>query len=391
MKTRFLNWALWGTGLSTAALITGASFYLDTPRGATAAPAAAEAPAVPVTVTSVQPRNVTTWQEFSGRLEAVDRVELRPRVSGAIQSVHFHEGGLVQEGDLLFKIDPAPYEAAVQEAEGQVSSANAKVELAQTELQRGETLAGRNTISQSELAQRKSNERAAVAVLQSAQATLQVAKLNLGYTEIRAPISGRVGKIDVTIGNLVAAGAGSTPLTNIISVNPIYASFDASEDLIARILSEVPAKNGIPDLGQVPVEITTLDAKATPLQAKLQLIDNQVNTASGTIRVRAELQNQDGRLIAGQFVRVRLGEPKQEEKLLVSEKALGTDQDKKFVFLVDGANKVAYRPVQLGAAVDGMRIVEDGLAPGDRIVVSGLQRIRPGALVAPETQQLAAK
>ncbi|MCO5732500.1 efflux RND transporter periplasmic adaptor subunit [Rhizobium sp. SSA_523] len=394
MTSKLANWALWGAGLSTAALISGAAIYLQLPQGANAAAAsaAAQAPAVPVTVASVEPRSFTSWQEFSGRLQAIDRVELRPRVSGAIQSVHFREGGLVREGDILFKIDPKPYEAAVREAQGLVASARAKLDLAVIELERGESLASKKTISESELAQRRSNQRDAAASLQSAEAALTVAELNLGYTDIRAPISGRVGKIDVTLGNLVAEGASSTPLTTIVSINPIYASFDASEELIARILSEVQTKDGVPTISSVPVEVRTLDARAPAITGHMQLIDNEVNTASGTIRVRAELPNPDGRLIAGQFVRVRLGQPKPESRLLISEKAVGTDQDKKFVFVVDSANTVTYRPVQLGAAVDGMRVVEEGLATGDRIVVSGLQRIRPGSLVTPETQaELAAK
>ncbi len=393
MTSRMMNWALWGTGLSVAALIAGASIYLDMPKGANASPASsAQTPAMPVTVALVEPKSVTTWQEFSGRLQAVDRVELRPRVSGAIQSVHFQEGGLVREGDVLFKIDPKPYEAAVREAEGLVASARAKLDLAETELERGMTLAGRNTISQSELAQRQSTQKDATASLQSAEAALAVAELNLGYTDIRAPIGGRVGKIDVTVGNLVAGGAASAPLTTIVSINPIYASFDASEELVTKILSDVPLENGVPAIARVPVEARTLDTQAAPIVGHLQFIDNQVNAASGTIRVRAELPNPDGRLVAGQFVRVRLGQPNPEQRLLVSEKAVGTDQDKKFVFVVDSANTVAYRPVHLGAAVDGMRIVNEGLAPGDRVVISGLQRIRPGSAVVPETDaKLAAK
>ena len=388
MTSKITNWALWGAGLSVAAVIVGASFHLDMPAGATAAPAdsAAAAPAVPVKVASVQPRSVTTWQEFSGRLEAVDRVQLRPRVGGAIQSVHFREGGVVKEGDLLFTIDPEPYQAAVAEAEGLVASAEARLELANTELERGKNLVARNTISQSDPAPRQSTQRDAAAGLRTAQAALKVAQLDLGYTQIRAPIAGRAGRIEVTVGNLVAQGSASTPLTTIVSIDPIYASFDAGEELVAQVLSELPAENGVPAIDQVPVEATTLSADATPIRGKLQLIDNEVNATSGTIRVRAEFGNGDGRLIAGQFVRVRMGQPKAEDRLLVSEKAIGTDQDKKFVFVVDGANTVAYRPVALGAAIDGMRVVESGLNPGDRVVVSGLQRIRPGAVVAPEDE-----
>lgn len=339
---------------------------------------------------TVEPKSVATWQAFSGRLEAVDRVQVRPRVEGAVEAVHFREGSLVKAGDLLVTIDPAPYRAAVDQAEGQVASAEAKLDYARAELDRGKTLVAKNTISQSDLAQRQSNQLEAVAALRSAEAQLTVARLNLGYTEIRAPIAGRVGRIEVTVGNLVAAGSSSTPLTTIVSVDPIYASFDASEDLVSRILAELPAKDGLADIGEVPVEISTLDGNAKPLTGKLQLIDNEVNASSGTIRVRATFDNPEGRLIPGQFVRVSMGQPKAENHLLVSEKAIGTDQDKKFVFVVDAKDTVAYRQVSLGSSVDGMRIVEKGLSPGDRIVVNGLQRIRPGAVVAPQ-EDVAAK
>ncbi|SEH25120.1 efflux RND transporter periplasmic adaptor subunit [Neorhizobium sp. DAR64861/K0K2] len=380
------NWAPWGAGISVAALIAGASLSIDTPTGAHAAPAEAAAqPAVPVTVAAVQPKNVTTWQEFSGRLEAVDRVEVRPRVAGAILSVHFREGGLVKEGDLLVSIDPEPYKAAVAQAEGQMASAQARLDYADTELERGKTLASRNTISQSDLSQRQSARAEAIANVQAARATLKSAQINLDYTQIRAPISGRAGRIEVTVGNLVAAGSASAVLTTLVSSSPIYASFDAAEELVARTLAQVDVKDGVPAIGDVPVEASTL-ASTTPVRGKLQLIDNEVNAASGTIRVRAVFDNPGGRLIPGQFVRVRMGEPKAEDRLLVSEKAIGTDQDKKFVLVVEAGDKVGYRQVQLGSVIDGQRIVEKGLSAGDRVVVSGLQRIRPGAIVAPQDE-----
>jgi multidrug efflux system membrane fusion protein len=344
---------------------------------------------VPVTVAAVQPKNVTTWQEFSGRLEAVDRVEVRPRVAGAILSVHFREGGLVKEGDLLVSIDPEPYKAAVAQAEGQMASAQARLDYADTELERGKTLASRNTISQSDLSQRQSSRAEAIANVQAARATLKSAQLNLDYTQIRAPISGRAGRIEVTVGNLVAAGSASAVLTTLVSSSPIYASFDAAEELVARTLAQVDVKDGVPAIGDVPVEASTL-ASTTAVRGKLQLIDNEVNAASGTIRVRAVFDNPGGRLIPGQFVRVRMGEPKAEDRLLVSEKAIGTDQDKKFVLVVEAGDKVGYRQVQLGSVIDGQRIVEKGLSAGDRVVVSGLQRIRPGAIVAPQ-DEVAAK
>lgn len=388
MISKSKSWALWGTGAAAAVLLAGGSIYLDLSQSAVAAQATAAAappPAVPVTVAVVNPRNVTTWQEFSGRLEAVDRVQVRPRVAGAIQSVHFREGGLVKAGDLLVTIDPEPYRAEVAQAQGQVASAEAKLEFASSELERGKSLAARNTISQSDLTQRQSVQSEALANLQSAKATLKTAQLNLDYTQIRAPIAGRAGKLEITVGNLVAAGSASAPLVTLVSSDPIYASFDASEELVARILADLPVANGVPAIDQVPVEVVTLAADA-PVRGKLQLIDNEVNAASGTIRVRAVFDNPGSKLIPGQFVRVRMGQPKAQDHLMVSEKAVGIDQDKKFVFVVNGENKVDYRQVELGSAVDGLRIVEKGLNPGDRIVVNGLQRVRPGVVVAPQDE-----
>lgn len=389
MTAKTNRWALMGAGLSIAASVAGAAFYFERAEGAVAAePAAAAAPqAIPVTVAAVETRNVATWQEFSGRLEAVGRVQIRPRVAGAIQSIDFREGALVKAGDLLLKIDPEPYKAAVAQAEGQVASAEARLDYATTELERGERLTSKNVLSDSDLAQRRSAKAEAAAAVQSAKAALRVAGLELGYTDVRAPISGRVGRREITEGNLVAAGSGSPVLTTLVSVDPIYASFDVNEDLIGRTLAQLE-KNGTetPDLTLVPVELATGAGEGSSIRGTLQLIDNEVNAQSGTVRVRAIFGNPGGRLLPGQFVRIRMGDPTPENHLMISEKAVGTDQDKKFVFVVDPQNTVAYRQIELGSAVDGQRIVEKGLSAGDRIVVNGLQRIRPGALVDPQTE-----
>ncbi|TRL34908.1 efflux RND transporter periplasmic adaptor subunit [Rhizobium straminoryzae] len=385
MTARIKNAALWASALATAVLIAGGSLYLDQPRHAVAASAAGAAPAIPVTTATVKPRQVAVWKEFSGRLEAVGRVQIRPRVAGVIQSVHFREGGLVKKGDLLVSIDAEPYKAAVDQARGEVASAQAKLDLARTELERGTTLLSRNTISASDLAQRQSNNAAAVAALQSAEATLRLAELNLGYTEIRAPIAGRLGRLEVTPGNLVAEGSTAQALTTLVSVDPIYASFTIDEAYLQQIISVLPAGDIQASLDKIPVQVTTQET-AAPLSGRLQLINNEIDASTGTIRVRAVFDNPDGRLIPGQFVRIRMGQPSAEERLVISERAVGTDQDKKFVFVVDAKNAVAYRQIELGAEVDGQRIVEKGLNAGDRIVVSGLQRIRPGAVVQPQEE-----
>ena len=347
-------------------------------------------PAVAVTVAVVEPRQTSLWDDFSGRLEAVNRVELRPRVAGAILSTNFTEGALVKAGDVLFKIDPAPYAAEVDKAQAQLEAAKARVVFTAGELERGAQLVGNNVVTRRDYDQRDNANREAIANVKAAEATLQTARLNLDYTEVRAPVDGRVGKFEVTVGNLVAAGTSSPVLTSLVSVNPIYASFDADEDVVLRALRSVAEPSGKRGkLDQIPVEMTTTDGSTG--KGHIQLIDNLVNGQSGTIRVRAVFANDDGRLIPGQFARLRMGQPQQQTLVMVDERAIGTDQDKKFVMVVGVDSRAAYRSVTLGGAVDGLRIVTSGLSSGDRIVINGLQRIRPGALVKTEVAEMGAR
>ena len=390
MISKRKSWALTGAGVGLAVSVSAAALFLQLPGNIAKAEATAtaEVPAVPVTVAVVENRDVVAWQEFSGRLEAIDRVQIRSRVAGAIEAVNFREGALVKAGDLLFTIDQEPYKTAVTQAEGQQASAEARVKLASIELERGERLAKSNSVSQSEVDQRQNALAEARAALKTAEAALHAAKLQLGYTEVRAPVAGRVGKVEITVGNLVAEGSTSPALTTLVSVDPIYAGFNVSEETVAKALAALPASDGaLPPIDQIPVEVGTLVDEGTPIHGKLQLIGNEVDAASGTITVRAVFDNPGDRLLPGQFVRIRMGEPKAESKILVSEKAVGTDQDKKFVFVVDKDNKVTYRPVVLGSLSGNERIVESGLSGGDRIVVNGLQRIRPGVLVDPQMQE----
>ena len=357
---------------------------------ADAKPSGATPPAVPVSVAVVERRSVTPYEEFSGRLEAVERVEVRARVSGAVQSVHFTEGALVKSGDLLVTIDPAPYAAEVDRAQAQVAAAQARLDNAITEQARSERLWKEQAIAQRELDASINTRRAAEGDVRAAQAALQIARLNLGYTQVRAPVAGRVGRLEVTVGNLVASGPGAPVLTTLVSVNPIYASFDADEGVVARALGELPSGGARPAVDRIPVGIETSGSDKA-LLGHLQLIDNQVNAKSGTVRVRAVFDNRDGALIPGQFVRVRMGSSKAQESILVSERAVGTDQSKRFVLVVGADNKAMYREVALGAAIDGLRVVNAGLEPGERIVVNGLQRVRPGAVVQPQETKMASR
>jgi multidrug efflux system membrane fusion protein len=382
-KTRFL------TSLGTASAILG-GVALWSMLGSTATQGSDTGPApsaTPAIVAAVDSRDVSLWEEFSGRLEAIERVDLRPRISGAIEAIHFREGSLVRKGDLLFTIDPAPYIAEVERAEAQVRAAEANLAFARGELERGMRMTANQTIAQRDLDTRLNNVREAEANVSAANAVAKAARLNLSYTEVRAPISGRVGKIEVTAGNLVNGGSSAPVLTTIVSINPIYVSFDADERAVQRALETLPAGGDRREhLARIPVEMRS-GPEAEIVRGKLQLIDHTVNGASGTVRVRAVFDNSDDRLMPGQFARIRLGQAKATPALVVPERAIGVDQDKKYVLVVDPASKASYREIKLGAAVDGGRIVTSGLNPGERIVVDGLQKLRPGALVAPQTER----
>lgn len=348
--------------------------------------------AIPVSVATVTSQEVAAWSEFSGRLEAVERVDVRSRVAGAVQAMHFREGALVKAGELLITIDPAPYQAEVDRAEAQVLAAEARVSYTRSELERANRLWGERAIAQRELDERSNAAREAQANLRAAQAALQSARLNLGYTQVRAPVAGRVGRLEVTQGNLVAAGPGAPVLTTLVSVSPIYASFDADEKTVAQALAELPGGAGArAQLERIPVRIGTAAQTDAPHAARLQLVDNQVDARSGTVRLRAVLDNKDGALMPGQFARIRLGQSQSRPALLVNERAVGTDQNKRYVMVVGADNTLSYREVTLGASVNGLRVVTTGLKANERVVVNGLQRVRPGALVQPQMVPMDAK
>ncbi|CAL8977441.1 Efflux pump periplasmic linker BepF [Rhodoplanes serenus] len=374
-------------GTAVAAILVGGAAGLmrlgtGDARSSSGGPAAAAPVTVPVA--TVARRDVTLYEEFSGRLEAIERVEVRPRVAGAIQSIHFVEGALVRQGDLLVTIDPAPYAAEVARAEAQVAAAEARLALARNDLDRGQQLWTSRTVSQRDLDQRVNAEREAAANLEAARASLATARLNLGWTEVRAPVSGRVGRQDITVGNLVAAGAGAPVLTTLVSTDPIYAGFNADERTVARALGGLDG-NADPHTAVDRIPVLMDDpSRDEPRQGWVQLIDNQVDGRTGTVRVRAVFDNPRHTLMPGQFVRLRLGRAKTEPALLVNERAVGTDQDKRFVLVVGDDGKATYRTVALGAHVDGLRVVTRGLEAGERIVVNGLQKVRPGATVDPK-------
>jgi multidrug efflux system membrane fusion protein len=384
MTKLFSNKRIWVASALVLGIGAGAAIFLATANNRAAAQSAQAKPApLPVSVATVEQRDTAIWDEFSGRLEAIERVEVRPRVAGVVQQIHFREGGEVKQGDLLIQIDPALYAAEVARAEGQVAAARARLVLTKSDYERGQQLSGSQTISQRDLDTRINAYREADANLKAAEAALQTAQLNLSYTEVRAPVSGRVGKLEITTGNLIAAGPGAPVLTTIVSINPIYASFNAGEQVVLRALKALADGGTSSEIGRIPVKMTTADGVTH--EGRMQLIDNQVDARTGTVRVRAIFDNSDERLIPGQFVRLQMGQPRSEKVLLVSERAIGTDQNKKFVMVVTGDNKAQYREVTLGPSIEGLRAVTSGLKAGERIVVKGLQRLRPGAVIAPQT------
>ncbi|HGM5582274.1 TPA: efflux RND transporter periplasmic adaptor subunit [Pseudomonas putida] len=347
-----------------------------------AAPPSATAPVVAVTpevdVAQVLPRQVQAWDEFSARLEAVEQVEVRSRVAGQIQALHFREGQQVSKGDLLVTLDPALFAADVSRAEALLAAARARQVYTRNEAQRAERLADSQAIARSEVERRQNEAQQAEAGLLEARAVLRSAQLNLEYTQIRAQVSGRVGRREVTVGNLVSAGPDGPVLTRLVSTSPIYASFDVDEATLQRALGQQARLDALHNL---PVRMQGLDGRQH--DGQVQWIDNHIDSASGTLRLRAVFDNPDGRLMPGQFTRLSLGQASPVDGLLVDERALGTDQNRRYVLVLGADNRVSYRQVTLGPRVDGLRVVSAGLQPGEQIVVGGLQRVRPGAQVSP--------
>ena len=363
---------------------TGAAIFSWSGSGAQADAAKAAPGPIPASVAMVEEHDATMWDEFSGRLEAVEQVEVRSRVAGAIKDIRFREGAMVQKDDVLVVIDPDLYAADVARAEAQVAAAQSRLVFTKADYERGAQLTGSQTISLRDQDNRINAYREADANLKAAEAALKTAQLNLSYTEVRAPVTGRVGKREITVGNLIAAGPGSPLLTTIVSTSPIYASFNADEGVVMRALAALGDDAAAKKTGRIPVKMGTSTSDGTPYEGHMQLIDNQVDPRSGTVRVRAQFDNADGRLIPGQFVRLLMGQPRTARAMTISERAVGTDQNKKYVMVVGDDNKAEYREVSLGASVDGQRVVSSGLKAGERIVVKGLQRVRPGASIAPQ-------
>jgi RND family efflux transporter MFP subunit len=365
-----------GTGiLCAAALLSGCGKSGE----------AGQAPPPPqVSVATVLEKRVKDWDEFTGRFQAVETVEIRPRVSGYIDRVAFKEGALVKSGDLLFIIDPRPYQAEYDRAAADLKRYKTALELARIESVRVQRLRQSGAVSQEELDERTSTVAQAEANAAGAQATLESAQLNLGFTRVTSPITGRVSRAEVTRGNLVTGGNnGGTLLSSVVSMDPIYLYFDSDEQAYLRYTQM--ARNGQRSSDAPnPVQVGLANEEGFPHPGRVDFIDNQLNPQTGTIRARAVLDNKDGQFTPGLFARVQLLGSDEYNAILIDDRAVNTDQSQKYVFLLGADNKIEYRRVTLGRVIDGLRVVREGLKAGDTIVVNGAQRVHPGVTVTPQ-------
>ena len=341
---------------------------------------------LPVAVTRLETQTVTPFAEFSGRINAVDYAEIRPQVSGRITEIRFHDGEHVNAGDVLVVIDPRPYQAAVDKAQADLQTAINNAKFAKAERDRGSQLVKSNYLSQETFDQRTNADEVAKAAVQAAQAALESAQINLDYAYVKAPISGRVSRAEVTLGNLVGSPTTAPPvLTSIVSDNGVYADFEVDEQTYLNNVDNYGPSHE--EQQKISVDVVVRNAKERVYHGHIYSFDNRIDTSSGSIRARARFDNTDGGLIPGMFVSVRMGSGAIDDALMVPESAIGNDQSKRFVFVVGEGNKAEYRSVELGPQVDGNRVVLTGLKAGDRVITNHLQRLAPGAPVVPQMER----
>jgi len=350
-------------------------------------------PTPKVTVAHPVERELTDWDEYTARLEAIDSVEVRARVSGYLESVHFREGSVVKKGDLLFLIDPRPYEAQLRRAEGDLELAKSRLNLAQKNLARVAFLIKSNAMSKEEAETRAALVRQAEAGVQASQAAVDAARLDVEFTRVTAPVSGRASRKLVTEGNLINGGVGTqgTLLTTIVSLDPLYVYFEANErDYLKYVRLAKSGERPSSRESKNPVQIGLADEKGFPHEGYMDFVDNQIDRSTGTIQGRAIVPNADGLLAPGLFVRLRLIGSGRYKALLIPDDAIQSDQAEKFVWVVDGDNTVRYRHVTCGSLHDGLRVVREGLTPGDRVIVKGIQRARPDIVVEAQEETIPA-
>ena len=339
----------------------------------------------PVTYAEAKLRPVVERQEFPARLEAVEQVQVRSRITGYIQEVHFSQGAEVRKGDLLVTIDPRPIQARVAKAEADLLATQTRIDLARIELARAEKLLASQATSQREVDEKAASLKDLEATYKAVQAALDTTRLDLAFTRVTAPISGRVGKPEITAGNFVQADGPESPvLTTIVSSGPIYVTFDVDE----RTFVKYGLKGrGTVKGGRLPVQVGLAAEEGFPHQATLVYVDNKVDIATGNVRLRALLDNRDGSLVPGLYARARLADPQGEsDAVVVPDKAVATDQDRKFVYVVSADKKAEYRVVKVGQVTEGQRVILEGLKPGEHVIVNGLMRVRPGQPVSPSLE-----
>jgi RND family efflux transporter MFP subunit len=369
-------------------LLIIAALFLQTGCEKKQAPDAAQPPKVTVTQPLVQ--KIIEWDEYTGRLEATETVEVRARVNGYLQSIHFKDGAIVKKGDLLFVIDPRPYQAEVDRLTAELQLAEARLELAKSDYARAQKLLQFRAISQEEADTRAATERQAQDSVEAARAAVKAAKLNLEFTRVTAPITGRISRKLVTEGNLINGGtAQSTLLTTIVSMDPIYVYFEADERSYlkyARLSQNGKGPNSRE--ARNPVYLALADEAGFPRRGYIDFVDNRLDPRTGTMTGRAVFSNPDLALTPGLFGRVRIQGSTPYEAVLVPDEAVGSDQAQKFVFVLNGDDTVEYRTVQLGPVIHGFRVIRQGLKPDDRLIVSGVQRAKTGLKVTPENRDI---
>ena len=334
-----------------------------------------------VTVAQALSRKVSDSAEFTGRLEAVNTVQVQPRVGGFVESVHFQEGALVHKGDVLFQLDARPYQAEVDRLVANQAQAKAELSLAETNQRRAEMLLAQHAIAQQEADRQATTAQSARAQLGAATAALAAARLNLDFTRVRSPIDGRVSNARVTPGNLVSS---SDVLTSVVSVNPVYVYFDVDEQTWLKLDHLRADAKQAGRNARIEAAMGLADEAGYPHAGRLDFVDNQLHTGSGTMRLRAVFDNADGLYTPGLYARVQLQSGQVRSRVLVDDRAIGTDLGNQFVYVVDQAHKVQYRKVDTGALFHGLRVIDRGLDAHDVVVVNGLQRVRPGAEVNPQ-------
>jgi membrane fusion protein, multidrug efflux system len=349
-------------------------------QGSTTTPIASEQP-IPVTVQTLHQQSTRLWSEFSGRLKAINSAEIRPEVSGRIVEIRFVDGQSVEAGAILMVIDPRSFEAAEARAKARMEAAKAALQFATLDQARNSALLGSRAIAQRDADQADSAKSAAVAEILAAEADIKTAEIDLDHAYIKAPISGRISRAELTLGNLVQAGPSAPLLTTIVSEKGIYADFEVDEQTYLQTIHE--AATGNEQEGQIPVELITAILGEPAQRGFIQSFDNRLDSGSGTIRVRAKFDNAAAKLVPGMFVSIKLASGRPQDLIFIDDRAVGFDQSKEFVLVVSPDNRVEYREVELGGGAGGQRFVLKGLRSGERIIVEGLQRVRAKALVTP--------